>query len=245
MLVEIIFTCSATQAVLGGCANDCGTTVGASEVAICEQQRTETGSNEGKSSTTPGSTWTPPPPWVLCEVYVSGGVEIPTFGTVWVKSRQGERECLSEKEYIPIPKPDSSSKSVEGINDSQTLQQIFKTSPTTPMAYVSPSERYYDEQFSFWVEKTTQIKSGTLFGEAVSVRFTPKSASWSFGGSGFSVAHIFGEKGDFQARAIVNFQVDYKPIGGSWVIDAGSIQIPSNSLLVTALALPRETRLIG
>lgn len=245
MLVEIIFTCSAAQAVLGGCADDCETTVGVSEVVICEQQGTETESYEGESSTTPGSTWTPPPPWVLCEVYVSGGVEVPTFGTVWVKSRQGERDCLSEKEYIPIPKPGSSSDSVERVRDSQTLQQIFKTSPDTPMAYVSPSERYYDERFSFWVDKNTQIKSGTLFDEPVSVRFIPKSASWSFGGSGFSVTHIFGEKGDFQARANVDFRVDYKPIGGSWVIDAGSIQIPSNSLLVTALPLPRETRLIG
>jgi hypothetical protein len=245
MLVEIIFSCAATQAVLGGCADDCGTTVGASEVVICEQQRTDSGNNEVESSTTPGSTWTPPPPWVLCEVYVSGGVDIPTFGTVWVKSRQGERECLAEKEYVPIPKPGSSNDSVERITDSQTLQQIFKTSPGAPMAYVSPSERYYDEQFNFWVEKNTQIKSGTLFGEPVSVRFTPKSARWSFGRNGFSVNHLFGEKGDFQARATVNFQVDYKPIDGSWVIDAGSIQIPSNSLLVTALALPRETRLIG
>lgn len=245
MLVEIIFTCSAAQAVLGGCADGCGTSIGANEVVICERQEKETGSVEDESSTRPGSSWTPPPPWVLCEVYVSGGIDIPTFGTVWVKTRQGARECLSEKEYVPIPKPGSSSDSVERITDSQTLQQIFKTSPATPMAYVSPSERYYDEQFSFWVENNTQIKSGTLFDEPVSVRFTPKSASWSFGGRGFSVNHLFGEKGDFQARATVNFQVDYKPVGGSWVIDAGSIQIPSNSLLITALPLPRETRLIG
>lgn len=245
MLVEIIFTCSATQAVLGGCADACGTTIGANEVVICEQQGSTTENAENQGFTNPGSNWTPPPPWVLCEVYVSGGVEVPTFGTVWVKVRQGERECLQEKEYVPIPSAASPGQTVESVTDIETVQEIFKTSPTTPLAYVSPSERYYDEKFNFWVKRNTHTKSGWLFDEPVSVRFVPKSASWSFGGSGFSVEHIFGEKGDFQATASVNFQVDYKPIGGLWVIDAGSISVQSNSLTITALPLPRETRLIG
>lgn len=245
MLVEIIFSCSAAGAVLGGCSDDCSTTIGANEVVICEQQGSNTDSTIEENSSSSGSVWTPPPPWVLCEIYVSGGVEIPTFGTMWVKSRQGERDCLAEKEYVPIPKQGSSKASIDRITDTQTLQQVFKTSPSAPQAFVNPSERYYDEEFSFRVENRTQTKSGWLFDEPVSVRFVPKSASWSFGGSGFEAIHIFGEKGDFSARATVSFQVDYKPIGGSWVINAGAIQARSNSLLITALPLPRETRLVG
>ncbi|HEY7796988.1 MAG TPA: hypothetical protein VIB61_04370 [Microbacteriaceae bacterium] len=245
MLVEIIFSCSAAGAVLGGCSDDCSTTIGANEVVICEQQGSNTDSTIEESSSSSGSVWTPPPPWVLCEIYVSGGVEIPTFGTMWVKSRQGDRECLAEKEYVPIPTQGSSNASVERITDEETLQEVFKTSPSPPQAFASPSERYYDEEFSFRVENRIQTKSGWLFDEPVSVRFVPKSASWSFGGSGFETVHIFGEKGDFSSRATVEFQVDYRPIGGSWVINAGVIQAQSNSLLITALPLPRETRLVG
>lgn len=245
MLVEIIFSCSAAGAVLGGCSDDCSTTIGSSEVVICEQQGSSNDSALEESSSSSGSVWTPPPPWVLCEIYVSGGVEIPTFGTMWVKSRQGQRECLAEKEYVPIPTPGSTNASVERITDNETLQEVFKTSPSAPQAFASPSERYYDEEFSFRVENQIQTKSGWLFDEPVSVRFVPKSASWSFGGSGFQTEHIFGEKGDFSARATVEFQVDYRPIAGSWVINAGVIQANSNSLLITALPLPRETRLVG
>lgn len=245
MLVEVIFTCAAASAVLGSCVDDCSTNVGLTEVVICERQGNQQESEKESGSSSPGSVWTPPPPWVLCEIYVSGGTEIQTFGTMWVKTRQGSRDCLQEKDYVPIKIAGSTKKTVERVTDSQTLQQVFKTSPSTPMAYVSPSERYYDEAFSFWVEKASQTKSGLLFEEPVVVRFVPISASWSFGSSGFTANHIFGEKGDFSARAKVRFQVDYKTIGGSWVINAGSIESPSNSLLVTALPLPRETRLIG
>lgn len=245
MLVDIVFTCSAAAAVLGGCSDNCESTVGKDEVVICEQIDSGTESESAKSTSDPGFVWKPPPPWILCEIYVSGGVEIPTFGTTWVKSRQGARDCLSEKEYVPIEVPGSSEKTVEKVSDRQTLQEIFRTSPSSPIAYVSPSERYYDEQFSFSVQRKTQIKSGELFGQPVSVRFVPKSARWSFGANGFTAQHIFGEKGDFSARAIVTFQVDYKPLGGGWVVDAGAIESWSNSLLVTALPLPRETRLVG
>jgi len=245
LLVEIIFSCSAAGAVLGGCSDSCSTTIGSTEVVICEEASTESDAEENYENDTPGSVWTPPPPWVLCQIYVSGGVEIETFGTIWVKSRQGSRECLAEKEYIPIPKPPSSDSSVEKISDSQTLQEVFRTSPSRPMAYVNPTERYYDESFEFRVEQSAQTKSGWLFDQPVSVRFLPKSANWSFGKSGFRVGHIFGSSGDFSARATVEFQVDYKPIGSPWVINAGSISVNSNSLLITALPLPRETRLIG
>ena len=245
MLVELFFTCSAAGAVLGGCSDSCTTTIGQNEVILCEQigVESETEGEQGGSSS--GSGWTPPPPWILCEIYVSGGVEIETFGTIWVKSRQGTRECLREKEYVPIPKPPASSEPVQAISDVQTLQEIFRTSPSRPKAFASPAEGYFDEHFDFRVERKKQTKSGWLFDEPVSVRFLPKSATWSFGEHGFSASHVYGESGDFTAHATVKFQVDYKPIGGTWVINAGSISVKSNSLLVTALPLPRETRLIG
>jgi len=245
LLAEIIMTCSAAGAVLGGCSDSCSTTIGSNEVVICEQLQTENDIEQTQQSSTPGSSWTPPPPWVLCEIYVSGGVEIQTFGTMWVKSRQGERDCLQEKEYVPIPKPPSTKTTVEKVKDIETLQEVFRTSPSKPRAYVNPTERYFDEVFDFSVERKTQTKSGWLFDEPVSVRFQPKSASWSFGQAGFNVSHIFGSSGDFSARATVEFQVDYKPIGGPWIVNAGSISVKSNSVLVTALPLPRETRLIG
>lgn len=244
MLVEVFISCSVAGAVLGSCADECGTTIGSSEVTICEQQDFTNESDGVLVVDGPESNWTPPPPWILCEVYVSGGVEIPTFGSVWIKIRQGERACLDEKEYVPIPAKPVKSETVERITDTETLQEVFKTSPSSPRAYVTPAERYYDEQFVFSVEKTTQAKSGWLFDKPVSVRFVPLSASWSFGGSGFSATHTFGEKGDFSARATVTYRVDYKPIEGSWVVDAGSIRARSNSLLVTALSLPRESRLV-
>lgn len=244
MLIEVFISCSAAGAVLGSCAEECETTVGSSEVTICEQQDFTNGNGGDSEHDESDYTWTPPPPWILCEVYVSGGVEIPTFGSVWIKIRQGERECLDEKEYVPIPDRPTVSEPVEGLTDTETLMEVFKTSPSSPRAYVTPSERYYDEQFSFSVEKTTQTKSGWLFDQPVSVRFVPRSASWSFGGSGFSTTHIFGEKGDFASSATVTYRVDYRPIEGSWVVDAGSIRARSNSLLVTALPLPRESRLV-
>lgn len=245
MLVEIIFSCSAAGAVLGGCSDDCGTTIGSEEVVICEQQDEENEQSNEFTGSNPGSSWTPPPPWILCEIYVSGSIDIPTFGSIWVKVREGSRDCLDEKEYVPIPVAGGSSSTIEEITDTETLQEIFKTSPSSPRAHVSPSERYYDEEFNFSVDKKSQTKSGWLFDQPVSVRFIPKSASWSFGGSGFAASHVFGDKGDFRARATVRFQVDYKPTDGSWVKNAGSIQVKSNSVLVTALPLPRETRLVG
>jgi hypothetical protein len=244
LLIEVFISCSVAGAVLGSCADECATTVGSSEVTICEQQdfTSEFGAESEQDHS--DSNWTPPPPWILCEVYVSGGVEIPTFGTVWIKIREGERDCLDEKDYVPIPNKPAISQPVDRITDTETLQEVFKTSPSSPRAYVNPSERYYDEDFNFSVEKETQTKSGSLFDQPVLVRFTPKSASWSFGGSGFRTSHTFGEKGEFVARATVTYRVDYKPTEGGWVIDAGSIRKSSNSLLVTALALPRESRLV-
>ena len=246
MLIEtIILSCSAAGAVLGGCNDSCETIIGASEVVICEDRGGSNSESKQSETNNPGLPWTPPPPWIMCQQYVSGGVEIPTFGKIWVKVREGSRPCLDQKPYVPIPDPPSStSKTVEVVNI-ESVQEIFRTSPSSPMAYVEPAERYYDEQFSFRVESTSQLKSGELFGEPVSVRFIPRSATWSFGKSGFNVSHIFGEKGDFSAKASVSFQVDYKPLGESWVVDAGSISVSSNSLLITALPLPRETRLVG
>jgi len=246
VLIEtIILSCSAAGAVLGGCNDSCETIIGASEVVICEDKGGNNSESKQSETNNPGLPWTPPPPWIMCKQYVSGGVEIPTFGKIWVKVREGSRPCLDQKPYVPIPDPPrSTSKTVEVVNI-ESVQEIFRTSPSSPMAYVEPAERYYDEQFSFRVESTSQLKSGELFGEPVSVRFIPRSATWSFGKSGFNVSHIFGEKGDFSAKASVSFQVDYKPLGESWVVDAGSISVSSNSLLITALPLPRETRLVG
>jgi len=246
LLIEtIIFSCSAAGAVLGGCNDQCETTIGSSEVIICESIGTGNTESDTTQSSTPGSTWTPPPPWILCQQYVSGGVEIPTFGKIWVKIREGSRPCLDQKPYVPLPEPPSSTSNTVEIINVESVQEIFRTSPSVPKAFVQPLERYFDEQFVFSVQKETQIKNGELFGEPVSVRFIPRSAIWSFGASGFQASHIFGEKGDFSAKATVKFQVDYKPLGESWVVDAGSISVSSNSLLVTALPLPRETRLVG
>lgn len=246
MLMEtIIFSCSAAGAVLGGCNDDCITTIDTQEVIICEQESSGTEQQGESTPSRPGATWQPPKPWILCEIYVSGGVEIPTFGTTWVQARQDSRECLDEKPYTPIPRPAKPATVAPKITDYQSVQEIFRASPSTPNAFATPSELYYDEPFSFRVQESIQSESGWLFDKPVTVRFVPKSARWNFGSNGFATTHIFGQKGEFSVRATVTFQVDYKPIDGGWQIGAGEIEVSSNSILISALQLPRETRLVN
>lgn len=97
-------------------------------------------------------------------------------------------------------------------------------------------------------------ESGQLFGTAAIIRFTPVSATISFGdgqlaeasaiAGGFESAHSYRAPGRYLAQALVRFRVDYRLGGNSWVVGAAEVVVGSNSLNVDVLQPPRRTLLV-
>lgn len=262
MLVELILltsSCTAADAVLGNCLQSCETSVvvGGGSVTICSDDWEFIAGNPGGSQpggATGGSagSYQPPRPWVLCEVYASGDTVNESITTVWVKIREGSQDCLSIQPYIPPPPTGGSGggSSTNPIPDQiSSIAEMFSASPNRPSASATPATLYADERVSFSVSAATHSKPGELLGESVTVRFSPISASWQFGdgnsATGFSSSHIYFEDGSYRAVASVVYSVDYKLANADWVYSVGNITANSNGVLVTALPLPRETRLVG
>lgn len=232
MLIEIAIwtSCSVTGVALGGCQPACPAE-GDGSFTICEVLQ-DIGIEH--------STYVTPQPLRLCSYYVNGTIDIPTSTqiTAWVEI--GSRLCIGDViEPLPDPKPRTL---VSEFLD------VFTAYAVRPFAFVAPDgEVQIEEVARFTVLPGGGTHQGKLFENDVEVRFRPHIYSWSFSNgavaSGASVSRSFSRPDQIQAFATVEYIVDYRRVGGSWVIAAAKLSIRSNELGLSVIDPPRRTLL--
>ena len=156
-----------------------------------------------------------------------------------------------KKIKTPAKKPSVLKKKVSG---KKANSAVF--SPAAPRASVLPGTSLAPGQTaSFSVGLGVRFGTATLFSNLVTVRFTPVNYFWSFGdgastasvavgaagstaGSGVAVGgvgtaqHSYAQ-GTYTAVAQVEYRVDYRVKGGSWLRDPDTIWLNSNGLNLT------------
>jgi hypothetical protein len=96
---------------------------------------------------------------------------------------------------------------------------------------------------------------GQLLGTEAVIRFSPTTASISFGdgvfgqglshAAGFQAKHTFLGAGSYWVQARVSYRVDYQLGGGDWVLGAAVIDVSSNQLLIELSEPRRRTLLVN
>lgn len=267
MLVELVLfvaSCSVTDAVMGNCLKSCDNSVavGSDSVTLCREKELISGGSSPGSSSASGSG-----PGRKADS-ASGEAEISEviYPVICVSGAAAQSAPMGARKipktgvvcYRDIPEAgpaavteqtkQTESKSSNSFQ-SEVVAEIFSTTPNRPQAFADPEILFADELVRLTALASVHIKPGILLGDPVSVRFVPISATWDLGDGekkvGFSTNHIYGRVDIFQARATVRYSVDYRFPGDDWVVSAGFIDADSNGVFVTALPLPRETRLVG
>jgi hypothetical protein len=103
---------------------------------------------------------------------------------------------------------------------------------------------------------STHVVSGSLFGQATEVRFTPRSYQWSFGDgtsattyqggarwdqlglsdfSTTSTSHSYAQAGNFTTHVTVHFGVEYRIGGGAWTAVSGDVNRDASISIVVVL----------
>ncbi len=109
---------------------------------------------------------------------------------------------------------------------------------------------------NFYAKAPVQVKSGTLFGQLASVRFTPSVYSWSYGDGATRTthtpgatwkalglgefdptptSHIYRNPGTYYIDLTVGYRPEYRWAGNSeWIPIEGLIWVPANRLVAVA-----------
>lgn len=108
---------------------------------------------------------------------------------------------------------------------------------------------------NFFASSAAHVQDGVLLGRAASVRFTPVSFHWDYGdgtsatlataGSSWAelgvgefgetpTSHVFQRAGNYTVILAVEFAAEYKLDGLPWTPIAGTIEIPTAPLTLTA-----------
>lgn len=128
--------------------------------------------------------------------------------------------------------------------------EAFTAYATRPFAYLRPSgEVEITQPINFGVNRGGGEHAGQLFGSAATIRFVAVGISWSFSDgqrlSGQFVSTSFGQPGQINAVANVDYRIDYRRSGGSWVYGAARASLASNQLSLSVVDPPRRTLLVG
>jgi len=130
---------------------------------------------------------------------------------------------------------------------SVTEQDEFAAQVPTPSLSISPGVVRVGADVVFQVLVSTVISAGSLLGQVAEIRFTPTAAMIYTGDneslSGFSATHRYRDVGGYSAWAVVSYRVDYRLGSGSWVLNAATLDSPSNTLAVQVLE-PRQRSLL-
>lgn len=236
MLLAVASSCDVSRAALGLCQIECPTS-GPGAFTVCASQ-TQAPGNQVASGGTQS-----PKPQRLCRYYVNGTIDLPTVGIITAWIDVGSRLCIGDE--IPEPAPAQASKSVKA-----QLEEQFTAISKNPFAWWEPgSEVEIEEPAMFHVLANTTIESGQLFDQSAQIRFRPVGYFWDFsdGGSGHgqSLERSFAQTGVYRASAAVEYEVDYKIGGGSWIQNAASWSLSSNELSIVVIDPPRRTLLVG
>lgn len=109
-------------------------------------------------------------------------------------------------------------------------------SPDETSAAVSPSNNLSEGQTAtFFSDPKVHYRLGSVLGKSAEVRFSPISATWTFGdgssASGAQATHQFGA-GVFSVEVTIIYAVSYRFSGqDSWVADPGQIEMPAMVLV--------------
>lgn len=233
MLVEmaiLLSSCSATGAALGVCATECPQAQGAS-YTICAERETKTTSNTKTKV---------PKPQRLCSYYVNGTIDQPTASVITAWVEVGSRACIGDPPppaYVPVVK-----------TAAEQVREVFSAYATRPFAYLSPSRQVeITEPVNFGVNVGGGTHGGELFGSAAEIRFIATSVTWRFSDgqlqSGRYVTAAFLDPQTITARATVNYRIDYRYLGSTWVVGASSASLDSNALSLEVIDPPRRSLL--
>lgn len=233
MLVELailLSSCSATGASLGVCSTECPRAQGAG-YTICAERETKTSSSTKTKA---------PKPQRLCSYYVNGTIDEPTASVITAWVEVGSRACIGDPppvEYVPVVK-----------TAAEQVREVFSAYATRPFAYLSPSGQVeITEPVNFGVNVGGGTHGGELFGTAAEIRFIATSVTWSFSDgqviSGRYVTAAFKDPQNITARATVNYRIDYRYLGSTWVVGASSASLDSNSLSLEVIDPPRRSLL--
>jgi hypothetical protein len=109
---------------------------------------------------------------------------------------------------------------------------------------------------NFIASASTHVVSGSLFGQATEVRFTPRSFQWSFGDgqsattalggsrwdqlglsefSATATSHSYAQAGNFTTQVIVHYGVEYRIGGGAWTAVSGEVNRDATTSIVVVL----------
>lgn len=109
---------------------------------------------------------------------------------------------------------------------------------------------------NFIASASTHVVTGSLFGQATEVRFTPRTYHWSFGDgtsatttqggsrwdqlglSDFSTtatSHSYAQAGNFTTQVIVRYRVEYRIGGGAWTVVSGDVNRDASTSIVVVL----------
>lgn len=234
-------SCDVTGAALGSCASQCSKSSGASYTICAEQGKSTSSVKPGKPKPV---TKPKPKPRRLCSYYVNGTITVPTSSVITAWVEVGSRACIGD----PIPKPRVPAPVTKTVAELTT--EAFTAYATRPFAYLQPSgEVEITQPISFGVNRGGGEHAGQLFGSPATIRFVAVSISWSFSDgqrlSGQFVSTSFGQPGQINAVANVDYRIDYRRSGGSWVYGAASASLASNQLSLSVVDPPRRTLLVG
>lgn len=109
---------------------------------------------------------------------------------------------------------------------------------------------------NFIASGSTHVVSGSLFGQATEVRFTPRTYQWSFGDgtsattalggsrwdqlglpdfSTTATSHSYAQAGNFTAQVTVHYGVEYRIGGGAWTAVSGEVIRDASTPIVIVL----------
>ena len=180
-----------------------------------------------------------------CKYFANGTIDVPTMTVITAWVPVGSRPCIGDE----VPKPSSSSGTTMTAEEIE-LRDRFTAMAEKPTAWWSPgSEVEFEDEIELHVQANTEVISGVLLGRSAQIRFRPVTARWELSNGrdlfGFHRSYAFSSPGNYWAKALVAYEVDYKYSSADWVYKAASWELASNKLSIAVVERQRRTLLVG
>lgn len=235
MLVETLVSmllmgsCDVTKAALGGCGSTCSSSTPGS-FSLCDSTTIDRTTGTGATNASPKR---------LCTFYANGTIDIPTMTVISAWIDVGTRLCIGD----PIPDPAPPRTITEELSD------IFTAHLERPVARLLSRQRPESfEPVVFEVDAMAKTVTGQLLGEPATIRFRAVGVNWVFSDGdaarGSNVSKFFTTPGTVWGKARVTYEVDYKRTS-SWVLEAASWTLTSNTVDLEVFDPPRKTLLVS
>jgi hypothetical protein len=180
-----------------------------------------------------------------CRYFANGTIDVPTMTVITAWVPVGSRPCIGDE----VAEPSSSSGSTMTAEEIE-LRDRFTALAERPTAWWSPgSEVEFEDEIELHVQASTEVISGVLLGRSAQIRFRPVTSRWELSNGrdlfGFHRSYAFSSPGNYWAKALVSYEVDYKYSSANWVYKAASWELASNKLSIAVVERERRTLLVG